>query len=174
MLDTMTLTKVTGAFCGTFLIFLLGKFAAEQIYHMGGESHDGEIHQAYTIDTGDDGETDVVVDEGPDLATLMASADLGKGERVFGKCKACHKLEDGAKGTGPHLYNVVDRAIGQVDGFGYSSVLAENGDAWTPEHLDAFLENPKGWAPGTKMSFAGLKKPEDRANVIAYLQGIGG
>ncbi|MCL4109749.1 UNVERIFIED_CONTAM: hypothetical protein GTU68_018476 [Idotea baltica] len=115
-----------------------------------------------------------VVDEGPDFATLLASADAGSGERVFNKCKACHKLEDGANGTGPHLYSVVNRATGAVDGFGYSGALVAVTDAWTPEALDGFLENPKSYAPGTKMAFAGLKKAEDRANLIAYLSTIGG
>jgi len=68
----------------------------------------------------------------------------------------------------------VDRAIGGVDGFGYSDVLASSDEAWTIENLQAFLEDPKGWAPGTKMSFSGLKKPDDRADLIAYLQTIGG
>ena len=112
-------------------------------------------------------------EEGPDFAELLAAADAGKGEKVFSKCKACHKLEDGANGTGPHLFAVVDRGIGDVAGFGYSDVLGSNDDVWSADNLNGFLENPKGWAPGTKMAFAGLKKPEDRANLVAYLQTIG-
>ena len=107
------------------------------------------------------------------FAEVLASADAGAGEKVFGKCKACHKV-DGTNGTGPHLDGVVNRAIGGVDGFSYSSTLADNGGAWTPEAIEQFLANPKGYAPGTKMAFAGLPKIEDRANVIAYLQGLGG
>jgi cytochrome c len=91
---------------------------------------------------------------------------------VFSKCKACHKLEDGANGTGPHLFAVVDRTVGAVDGFGYSGKLVAVAETWSAENLDAFLTNPKGFAPGTKMSFSGLKKATDRANLIAYLQTI--
>ncbi|MDA7427225.1 cytochrome c family protein [Primorskyibacter aestuariivivens] len=168
-MDTMTSTKILGAFCGAFLIFLLGKWAAEVIYSTGG-GHGGE-EQAYVIETGDDGAEEEAT-EGPSLEELIASADLGKGEKVFGKCRACHKVEDGANGTGPHLYGVVGRATGAVDGFGYSGAMAAVTPEWNVAALDAFLENPKGYAPGTKMSFAGLKKAEDRANLIAWLDSL--
>lgn len=173
MFDTMTMTKVLGAVCGSLLIFLLGSWAAELIYHGGGGHGDEEHSQAYVIEVEEDaGEAEV--EEEIDFAAVMAEADAGKGEKVFSKCKACHKLEDGANGTGPHLYSVVDRPIGIVDGFGYSDVLATKGGEWSVEALDGFLEDPKGWAPGTKMGFAGLKKVSDRANLIAYLDTIGG
>jgi len=135
--------------------------------------HGDEVVQAYVIDTGaDDGAADVVV-EGPSFEEVFAAADAAKGERVWGKCRACHKL-DGGNGTGPHLDGVVGRAIAAVGEFGYSSAMAEHGGDWTPEALNAFLENPKGWMPGTKMSFAGLPDVEDRANLIAYLETFGG
>jgi cytochrome c len=126
------------------------------------------VSQAYTIDTGASEATETVA-EGPTFDELFASADAGAGEKVFAKCKACHKV-DGTNGTGPHLDGVVDRAKASVDGFGYSDVLLSMAsDAWTPANLDAFLLNPKKYAPGTKMSFAGLPKPADRANLIAWL-----
>ncbi|WP_146585179.1 c-type cytochrome [Puniceibacterium confluentis] len=166
MLDTMTFTKVLGGFCGALLIFLLGKWAAEGLYHVGG-GH-GDEAQAYAIEVADAGDSAGGAEE-VDFATLMASADLAKGEKVFGKCRACHKLEDGANATGPFLYGVVGRAIDAVDGFAYSGALEQVGDAWTPENLSHFLENPRAAAPGTAMSFAGLSSAEDRANLIAYL-----
>lgn len=175
MFDTMTMTKVLGALCGSLLVFLLGGWAADIIYH-GGEGGHGEEHQqAYVIEVegADDGAAEEEVVE-VDFAEVMASADAAKGEKVFSKCKACHKLEQGANGTGPYLYGVVGRDIGAVGDFGYSDAMAGHGGAWTPEALSAFLENPKGYVPGTKMSFAGLKKVEDRANIIAYLETIGG
>jgi len=168
MFDTMTLTKATGAVCGSLLVFLLGSWAAESIYSMGG-GHGEDHAQGYVIDTGDDGAEEEVVDEAPDFAALFAAADAGKGERVFNKCKACHVLEDGANGVGPHLYDVVGRDVGAVDGYGYSGALSEVADVWTAEQLYAFLENPAGYAPGTSMGFAGLGKSEDRVNVIAYM-----
>lgn len=174
MFDTMTLTKAGGALCGSLLLYLLGAWAAETIYHQdAGHGAEGEEHAAaYVIETGGAAETGAA-EEGPDFATLMASADAGKGERVFAKCKACHKI-DGSNGTGPHLDGVVNRAVDEVDGFAYSGALEAVADTWTPENLFHFIENPKGFAPGTKMGFAGIKSPEDRADLIAYLQTLGG
>ena len=165
-MDTMTSTKVVAGFCGAFLVFLLGKWLAEEVYHM--DSH-GE--QSYVIDTGasDGGEEAVEVS----FEEVLATADAGKGERVFKKCTACHKVEDGANGTGPHLFGVVGRAKASVAGFNYSGALSGMDGDWTPDNLNAFLEKPSTYVSGTSMSFAGLKKVEDRANVIAYLQGIG-
>lgn len=172
MFDTMTMTKLLGGFCGAFLIFLLGGFFAEFIYHEA--EHKGEeYHQAYTIDTGDDGaeeEEEVQVA----FADVFAAADPSEGEGVFRKCQACHKVEDGANGTGPHLYGVVGRDVGAVAGFNYSGALSEVAEVWSPENLNAFLENPKGYASGTSMNFSGLPSIEDRANLIAWLDGQGG
>lgn len=171
MFDTMTTTKIVGGVCGTFLIYLLSKWGAEELYHVGAEAHGEEHAAAYVIEVPEGGSGEPA--EEVDFATVMAEADAGAGERVFGKCKACHKL-DGTNATGPHLDGVVNRAIGAVDGFAYSGALQQVGDAWSPENLNAFLANPKGAAPGTTMSFNGLPKVEDRANVIAYLEATGG
>ena len=106
------------------------------------------------------------------IASLLGTADAAKGAEVFKKCAACHKL-DGANAVGPHLNGVVGRAIASVGGFGYSDGLkALAAKSWTPEELDHWLENPKGYAPGNKMSFAGLPKVEDRANLVAYLASL--
>ncbi len=173
MFDTMTITKVLGAVCGTMLIFLLGKWAAETLYHTGPVAHGGEeVAQAYVIDTGSAEPTDGAAEEGPPFAEIYAAADVAAGEKVFAKCKACHKV-DGNNGTGPYLNGVVDRATASIADFGYSdALLAMAGDAWSTDNLNGFLTNPKTYAPGTKMGFAGLAKVEDRANVIAYLASI--
>jgi cytochrome c len=170
MFDTMTITKATGAVCGSLLVYLFAAWAGESLYHVGHEGHGGEeMAQAYSIDTGSEEASTEVAEEGPDFATLYAAADAAAGEKVFAKCKSCHKL-DGADATGPHLNGIVDKQKASSEGFAYSETLVGMaGDTWTPENLNAFLESPKGYAPGTKMSFAGLPKPDDRANVIAYL-----
>ncbi len=173
MFDTMTLTKAVGSLCGALLIFLMGKWAGELLYHTGG-GHGDDHAQGYVIDTGSDDSAGGGDAEGPSLAELWAVADVDKGAKVFGKCKACHKLEDGANATGPFLYGVVGRDVDAAAGFGYSGSLGAVTAVWTPETLDAFLENPKGYAPGTTMGFSGLKKPEDRANVIAFLDQLDG
>jgi cytochrome c2 len=167
MFDTMTLTKSAGALCVSLLVFLLGGWAAEAIYSTGG--HGDDHAQGYVIDTGADESEEDTAEEEPDLAQMFASADASSGERVFNQCRACHMLEDGANGVGPHLYGVVARDVGSVDGFNYSGALSEVNDVWTAEELYAFLENPAGYAPGTSMGYSGLSKPEDRVNLIAYL-----
>lgn len=176
MFDTMTITKVIGGICGSLLIFLLGSWAAEALYHTGGgHGHDGEHKQAYVIET-DTGDSHGGAEEEAEVipfADYLAAADPAGGEKIFKKCKACHKV-DGNNGTGPYLNGVVGRAAGSADGFGYSGALVAVVDTWTPEHLNDFLTNPKGYAPGNKMSFSGLKKVEDRANLVAYLQSLGG
>ncbi len=151
-----------------------GGWGAELIYHGGGGHGKGEDHvQGYVIEveTGDE-----PVEEEPeiDFMEVMASADAAKGEGVFNKCKACHKLEDGANGTGPYLLGIVGREVGAADGYGYSGNLVAVADVWTPENLNGFLANPKAYAPGTKMAYKGMPKIEDRANLIAWLEGQGG
>lgn len=171
MLDTMTVTKVLGALCGSLLVFLLGGWMAEALFYTGTGGHGEGAEQAYLIETDEGGSEEVEGGaEEVDFATLVAEADPASGEKVFGKCRACHKV-DGTDATGPHLNGVVGREIAGVSGFSYSDAMADHsGESWTPEHLDAFLADPKGYMPGTKMSFAGLNKTEDRADLVAYLQ----
>jgi S-disulfanyl-L-cysteine oxidoreductase SoxD len=111
-------------------------------------------------------------DEAP-AAGAPDPALVAAGETVFKKCSACHKVGDDAKNAvGPALNGIVDAPMAQVEGFKYSATLAEmgaGGAIWDAASLHAFLENPRGFVKGTKMSFAGLKKPEDRDAVIAYL-----
>lgn len=113
---------------------------------------------------------------GPDLGTLLAAADPAAGEKVFAKCTSCHTINaGGATGIGPNLFGVVGKPLGKhAAGFAYSSALSDHGGDWTYENLDAWLASPKAFANGTKMSFAGLSKPEERANVLAYLKANGG
>jgi cytochrome c len=169
MFDTMTFTKIVGAFCGSLLVLLMTGWAATALYSTGG-GHGDHAEQAYIIDTGESASQEEVAEEGPALEELLANADVAAGEKVFAKCKACHKV-DGTDGTGPHLNGVVDRAKASIGGFGYSdALLGMSADTWTPANLNDFLANPKGYAPGTKMAFAGLPKPQDRADLIAWLQ----
>ena len=104
----------------------------------------------------------------------MADGDAAAGEKVFKKCKACHQVGDGASNkVGPMLNGIVGKAAGAVEGFKYSdAMLAKGGEGmvWDEATLDAFLTKPKDVVPGTKMSFAGLRKEDDRENVIAYLK----
>ncbi|MDB5714041.1 MAG: cytochrome c family protein [Sphingomonadales bacterium] len=106
------------------------------------------------------------------IATLLATADPAKGEEVFKKCAACHTVASGAaNGIGPNLWATVGEGIAQgKGGFAFSDALkTKSGGKWDFEALNAWLTSPRAFAPGTKMTFAGLSKPEDRANVIVYL-----
>tara|TARA_R110000751_G_scaffold47174_3_gene105733 strand:- start:1825 stop:2328 length:504 start_codon:yes stop_codon:yes gene_type:complete len=165
MFDTMTTTKVAGALCGALLIFLLGKWAAEGLYD---PARHGEA--AYVIEVADAG-GDAAPAEEVNFDELMANADVESGAKVFRKCSACHKLDD-TNGTGPHLDGLVGRDVGSVPGFSYSAAMAGHGGVWTPEEISHFIENPRGYISGTAMGFAGLKKPQDRADVIAYIQSV--
>lgn len=113
----------------------------------------------------------------PLIIALVASSalaqDAKKGERVYKRCAACHNVDKEKNKVGPHLVGIVGRKAGAVDGFKYSKSLmkkAEEGLEWTKETLDAYLESPRKFIPRGKMAFAGLRKADDRANVIAYLQ----
>jgi len=114
------------------------------------------------------------VDAGPTLAQLLASADITKGAKVAKKCAACHTFDDGgANKVGPNLYGVLGQPMAQTAGFNYSGAMSDMGGTWDFETLDAFLLKPGTYVPGTAMSFAGLRKPGDRANLIAYLNSLG-
>jgi cytochrome c len=109
------------------------------------------------------------------LAASSAQAqDAAAGEKVFKKCMACHAVGEGAANkVGPELNGIVGRTAGTVEGFSYSQGMKDAGAGglvWTEENLSKYLENPKGTIPGNKMAFAGLKKEDERANVIAFLK----
>lgn len=109
------------------------------------------------------------------LATGAANAaecDIKLGKKQFRKCRACHKLDDGKNGIGPHLFSVVDRKIAAVEGFRYSKAMkkfAATGAIWDAKLLDTYLTKPRALVKGTRMSFAGIRKPDQRAAVICYL-----
>ncbi len=108
------------------------------------------------------------------IATLLATADVEKGEAVFKKCTACHNIvQGGANGIGPNLWAALGKPHGHVAGFSYSDALKSIPGNWDFESMNKWLANPKKYAPGTKMTFAGLGNPEERANVILYLNSQG-
>ncbi len=170
MFDTMVLTKAVAGLCTALLFFMVAKWIADEVY-----LPHGPAPQAYVIDLGED---DAVVDDAPveeiDVMALYAEADASAGEGLWRNCRACHTLEEGRNGTGPYLYGVVGREIDSVAGFNYSGALEQLGDVWTVEALNAFLENPRGTAPGTTMGYAGMRNLQDRLNLIAYLETHGG
>jgi cytochrome c len=101
----------------------------------------------------------------------LATADPAKGQQTFNKCMACHNADKGgANQMGPNLWGIVGAPIGQDrNGFAFSDVLSKKGGNWNWDNLNQWLTSPKAFAPGTKMTFAGLSNPQDRADVIAFL-----
>lgn len=173
-MDSSELNKIAGAAIGALLLFLLLGFFSGKVYDTRPSAHKGPEVQAFALEI--EGADDAVAadDAGPDYAALLASADLDAGKKVFNKCKSCHKIEDGANGIGPHLWNIVGREKQAVDGFAYSGALAAVGGSWGFSELNAFFEKPSAYASGTSMSFGGLRKPEDRVNLIAWLNAESG
>ena len=172
MFDTMTLTKAGGGLCGALLVYLLGGWGAELIYHGSGGHGDDHHDMAYVIEPITDDAPEEEVEE-IDVVAVLAAGNAADGEGLWRGCQSCHALEAGVNGVGPYLLGVVGRDVGSAEGYGsYSGALTDVADVWTPENLFNFLENPKGWAPGTSMGYNGMRKPEDRANLIAYLDSL--
>lgn len=170
-MDNFELNKIAGAVFFTLLVYLgvqnLGAImfdpqpADPQAYVVEGVEEDGAVAVA------------AVAEEVVPIADMLATASIDKGMKVAKKCVSCHSFEaGGANKIGPALYGIVDRTIGQHGGFTYSGALAGMDGAWDYEALNGFLENPKKYAVGTNMAFAGLRKAKDRANIIAYLDSL--
>lgn len=104
------------------------------------------------------------------VAAATVQGDVTAGKKVFRKCSACHKLEEGRHGVGPSLHGILGTTAGQAEGFKYSTALGGSDIIWTQETLSAFLADPKGYLRGNRMQFRGLKKNEDIVNLLAYLQ----
>ncbi len=179
-MDSFEVTKVAGAVLATALVVLLARFITEHVY----PEPDLEI-RAYAIAPSEqadaqEAEAPAALPEAPaepapaGVATLIAAAEPAAGEKLFKKCIICHNPDkDGKRKIGPNLWDVVAGPVAADEGFAYSDALREkSGETWSYDNLDAFLKKPKDWAPGTKMSFAGLKKPGQRAAVIAYLRSL--
>ena len=168
-MDPLGSNKWVAAILASVLLILLVNTYTDTKF---GESHDGEQKVAYGIEvaeaTSSEDAVEVVV---PTVAELLATANADKGARQFAKCKACHTIDAGGKdGTGPNLYNLVGRTIGGVEGFKYSKALTGQSGTWDFDTLDVWLAAPKKAFPGTSMSFAGMKKPAARADLIEYMR----
>ena len=105
------------------------------------------------------------------ISRLLASSSLENGEKIYKKCGSCHNYEKGSKSKiGPNLWNIINRIKASSEGFAYSNALVEFGGTWDFEDLNNFLYKPKNYIQGTKMNFPGLKKAQDRADLIMWLR----
>lgn len=166
-MDSFEWNKVFGA-------VLAGALLIMGIKTLVGGGHGGHhVDLAYTIEVPESGAAEAVVEEGPSLAALLAGADIGRGEREFAKCRACHTVDKGGDNRlGPNLYGVMGRAVASKDGFGYSGALTEHGGDWSWDRMDAWIRSPKAAVPGNAMSFNGISKDQNRANLLAYLNSL--
>lgn len=114
-------------------------------------------------------EPDESVEADASETAIVSAGDVEAGRRAFGQCRSCHAVEAGVTRVGPSLFGVVGRPAGAVSGYTYSKAMADSGLIWTPETLDAYLENPQKKVKGTKMSMAGIADAQRRADVVAYL-----
>ena len=171
----LEMNKIAGAILAAGVIAMMVGLVSNLIY----QKPHGTMELAYSIAPSESDESEPAAAEAPSLepiAPLLASADLDSGLKVAKKCTTCHTFDDGgANKIGPNLYDIVNRTIAAGDGFGYSGALQEKAsEAWTYENLNGFIAKPKEWAPGTKMSFAGIRKAQDRADLILYMRSLSG
>jgi cytochrome c len=107
---------------------------------------------------------------GGEVTYASFTGDAAAGEKVFAACRTCHVFDEGVNRVGPSLYKVVGRKSGSVPGFSYSEANKNSGVTWTADVLFQYLEDPKGFMPGTKMAFPGVKDAQKRADLVAYLE----
>jgi len=165
-MSDLTFNKVAGAVLATGLAIVGLRALSTGVF-----TQEPPAKAGYAVEVAaEGGEGAAAADVPPDWGTVLPKADVAAGQATFAKCQSCHSLT--ANGTGPNLTGVEGRKPGTEAGFSYSPGMQAFGaktPAWDYDHLYMFLKNPQAYVSGTKMTFVGLKKPEDRINVIAYL-----
>lgn len=167
--DGFEWNKIAGAVLGSLLVVFGVHVASGFVYESEKPEKPGFIVEVPVVAEGGAAATPVVV---APISERLVTASAEKGAGVVKLCLGCHSLDSaGTNKTGPGLWGVVGRKIGTHQGFPYSPAFeAKTSETWTAEALDAFLANPKGYIPDTKMSFSGVPKPDKRADLIAYLK----
>lgn len=173
-MNSSYLNAAAGAFLFIAFIVMTVSIASDAIFHTSAPETEGfaiAVAEGTATDSGAE-------EEGlTPIATLLVDANAERGAAAFRKCQSCHTVEEGgANRVGPNLWKIVARPMGAADGFGYSSALSDYSEGgektWTYEELNHFLQAPKNYMRGTSMGFAGLKKDDERADVIAYLRSL--
>jgi cytochrome c len=169
-MDSFEWNKIAGAVLGTLIFIFVIRLVAEAVYEPEIPAKPGYAVQG-VVETAS-GAASAPVDEAmPDWGTVLPTADVAAGKTVSVKCEQCHDTSS-AKTVkiGPPLYGVVGRARASIAGFDYSSAMKAKGGTWTYDELFKFTKSPGAYIPGTKMSFAGLSRADDRINLIAFLR----
>ena len=166
-MDGFELNKIMGAILGTCLFVLSMNIVAGAVF----STHTPE-KPGFVVEVPEAGEStkQTAAEEVAPIAVRLAKADTAKGEASAKKCLACHSFEKGGPNkVGPNLWNVYMNKHAHTEGFSYSAAMKSQEGQWTAEDLDKFLTNPRAAIKGTSMAFAGIRRPEERADVIAYL-----
>jgi cytochrome c len=170
-MDSWEWNKIIGAVLGTALFVLAVKFASEAIFENGLPDKPGYVIEGVEVAATSSAEAAPAAEALPDWGTVLASADVAKGHDISHRCEQCHDLSKGGPNKiGPNLWGVVGRPRATHEGFSYSGSMKAMGGNWTFDELFKFLKSPGAYIPGTKMSFAGLRSPQDRINLIAFLR----
>jgi cytochrome c len=173
-MDSSAFNKYAMAFLATVFVVMTAGILSDFIFDSHAPEKPGFIIQA--AEAGGEGEAGApAAAAAVPIATLLASADATRGEAVFKRCQACHTGEKGgANKVGPNLWDIIDRPVATHEGFSYSGPMKDfsqgGKEVWTFDHLNHFLTSPKGYIKGTAMGFAGDKKDNERADLIAYLR----
>lgn len=178
MLDSYELNKIIGAILFSILIILGLGILSDMVFHV--ETPEKQGYMIAVEEAGEEAEDGEAADAGGadepaevSLGTLLASGEVEDGMKQAKKCAACHSFDEGGPNkVGPNLHDIVGREVASVAGFGYSSAMQALGGTWSYEQLATFLAKPKDLVPGTTMGFAGLKKPNQIADLIAYLRSV--
>jgi cytochrome c len=173
-MSDLTFNKIAGAVLATGLAIVGLRELSAGVF-----TPEHPAKAGYMVEVAEEsGDGAAAADTPPDWGTVLPTADVKAGEASFAKCKSCHSIQEGGpNGTGPDLWAVVGRKPGTHGGFAYSSAMTDFGGkqaAWDYDHLYEFIKGPQKYIAGTKMTFVGIKKPEDRINLIAYLKSQGG
>jgi cytochrome c len=170
-MDSFELNKILGAILGTCLFLLTLNIAAGAIFTPAKPAKPG--YDIAVPDKPSTGEQKGPAEPEVPIEQLLAKADIGRGENSAKKCAACHTFNKGGRNlVGPNLWGIIGRPKASEAGFNYSAAMKSKGGNWTIDDLNQFITNPKGMVPGTNMTFGGIQRPTERADLLVYLNSL--
>ena len=169
----LEVNKIIASVIVAILVVVIIGYAADIVMKLGADekkevAYKIELPESNSSESATTSQIDTAIEP---ISALLMNASIEKGEKIYKKCGSCHNYEKGSGNkVGPNLWNIVNRSKASMDGFAYSDALAKSEGIWSYEELAAFVYKPKEYIIGTKMNFAGLKKVEDRANLVLFLR----